>query len=75
MLLAHEITRPPHRAPAANEGSYARRPMRIFELEVRLVNGHTTTLTTVARNSAAAIDHADDVFGDQIDGVKPRALS
>lgn len=74
MQLAHEFTQAPRR-PSANDGSFAPRPMRAFDVEVRLLDGGITTLTTVARHRDAAIDHADAIFGDDIDGVKPKALA
>lgn len=71
-MAALEVTMPTTLRPA-NDGRYSG-PMRGFDVKCRLRNGHTCTLTTVARNSTLAILHAEQIYGEQLKGVTPMVV-
>lgn len=63
---------PAPRQPSANDGSFAHRPIRPYELELRMAGGGVTTFTTLARHRNEAIDHAGAALGDDIAGVNAK---
>lgn len=74
-MPAIELTTIPHTAPTANESRFVRGPLGVFDMAVCFGNGHKVTITTVARNSAAAIDNMDRLFGEQtMKGITPRRV-
>lgn len=74
-MPAIEMTMPAHTVPTANESRFVRGRLGVFDMDVCLNNGHKVTITTVARNSAAAIQNMDRLYGEQtMKGITPRRV-
>jgi hypothetical protein len=74
-MAAIEMTMPAHTVPTANESRFVRGPLSAFDMAVKLGNGHKVTITTVARNSAAAIENMSRLFGEQtMKGITPKRV-
>ncbi len=72
-MAAVEIQRPPVPNAPANDQRFNQR-LRAWDMHTRLRNGHSCTVTTVARNSCAAIANVERIYGDAIKGVTPKQI-